>query len=119
VDNNRNNIYSVIMKDFLTDFGNKIRYYRELKNLSQEKFAEKIDVSRSTITSIETGKSFVKYNTIKKICTVLNVQPRDLFDFELDTLTKENEYAYQISTLSKNLSPDKQKHIIEILKTFQ
>lgn len=119
MDNNQNYIYSVVMEDFLKNFGNKIRYYRELCALSQEKFAEKIDLSRSSITSIETGKSFVKYKTLKLICSVLNVEPCALFDFKSDMLTKENEYAHQISTLSKNLSPDKQKHIIEILKTFQ
>lgn len=107
------------MGNLLLEFGKKVKYYRKLAGFSQEILAEKLDLTPTTITLIETGRNFVNYATLENICSVLNVEPFALFDFKSDMLTKENEYAHQISTLSKNLSPDKQKHIIEILKTFQ
>ena len=107
------------MCNLLLEFGKKVKYYRKLAGFSQEILAEKLDLTPTTITLIETGRNFVNSATLENICSVLNVEPCALFDFKSDMLTKENEYAHQISTLSKNLSPDKQKHIIEILKTFQ
>ena len=107
------------MSDLLVEFGKKVKYYRKLAGFSQETLAEKLDLTPTTITLIETGRNFVNSATLEKICSALNVEPYSLFDFKSGTLTKENEYAHQISTLSKNLSLDKQKHIIEILKTFQ
>ena len=41
------------MEDFLGKFGHKVKEFRKLSGLSQEKFAELIEVSPTTVTAIE------------------------------------------------------------------
>lgn len=106
------------MEDFLEQFGQRVKYLRKVCGFSQEKFAEKIEVSPTTVTAIETGKNFVTYTTLKNICCVLNVKPRDLFDFEVKDSVENNIQLHQIITRAKKLTPAQQKQVIEILKTF-
>jgi transcriptional regulator with XRE-family HTH domain len=57
--------------------GLRIKIARISKGLTQEQLAEKINKTRPLISSIEqTGK--VNYYTLKKICSILNIDPDDL-----------------------------------------
>lgn len=59
---------------------NKIKYYRELKNLSQEELAKASDVSRTTISGLENGTIKVTTNTtMDKIANALGVSTIELF----------------------------------------
>ena len=57
------------MDEFLKKFGEKVRSYREVYGYSQEKLAEIADVSTNTVNSIENGKTFFTYQTLKNINT--------------------------------------------------
>lgn len=106
------------MDDFLKRFGLKVKELRKLCGFSQEKFAEMIDVSPTTVTAIETGKNFVTYKTLRNICSALNVSPSDLFNFDIK-IADENKLLHQITVRAKALSAAQQKQVIEILKTFE
>lgn len=59
---------------------NKIKYYRELKNLSQEELAKASNVSRTTISGLENGTIKVTTNTtMDKIANALGVSTIELF----------------------------------------
>ena len=59
---------------------NKIKYYRELKNWSQEELAEYSNVSRTTISGFENGTIKVTTNTtMDKIAEALGVITIELF----------------------------------------
>ena len=45
-----------LIKDYRIKLGDKIRIVREKKGYSQEQLAEKMKISRSTISKIENGK---------------------------------------------------------------
>lgn len=107
------------MVDFIEKFGQKVKELRKLCGFSQEKFAELIDVSTTTVTAIETGRNFVTYTTLKNICCVLNVEPRDLFDFDVKMTNDSDKLLHEITARSKSLTPAQQKQVIEILKTFE
>ena len=62
------------------NIGNRIKKYREIKNLSQEELADRIFVSRPTISNWETNKF---YPDIQSICLLCNV-----FDISLDDFIK-------------------------------
>lgn len=62
-------------------FGLNIVYYRKLHRLTQLQLAELIDVDRSHISAIELGKVGVSFDVLFKLCEVLQVNPKDLFDF--------------------------------------
>jgi transcriptional regulator with XRE-family HTH domain len=60
-------------------FGKNIKKYRILHDLSQERLAEKMDVSINTISEIETGKKFVRAETLIGFASVFKTEVYELF----------------------------------------
>lgn len=69
---------------FYQKFGLNVVYYRKRKKLSQLKLAEQLDISRTHISAIELGNVGVSFEVIFKLCEVLEVTPKQLFDFRED-----------------------------------
>lgn len=107
------------MDEFLKNFGEKVREYRELCSFSQERLAELSEVSTNTINSIENGKTFLTYQTLKNISFALNIDPTELFNFKVKLNTEAEGLLHEITARSKSLTPAQQKQVIEILKTFE
>ena len=70
------------MNEIKKKLGKKIKYYREQKGLTQEELAEKLDFNCRSLSFIECGTNFVTADTLEKLCNVLSVTPKQLFDFE-------------------------------------
>lgn len=66
----------------LKKLGNKVRYYRKLRGISQEKLAELISLSRNYIGMIERAEVNTPVGTIFDIAKVLKIDTKDLFDFK-------------------------------------
>ncbi len=59
---------------------NKIKYYREKKNMSQEQLASKSGVSRPTISALENNERYdVKIGTMTAIADALEEKIQDVF----------------------------------------
>ena len=59
---------------------NKVKEYREKEGLTQEELAKKSEISRNTISSIETGvNTNVTYETMEKIAKALNKKVSTIF----------------------------------------
>ena len=57
----------------MISIGEKIRELRKFNNLSQTKFAEKLQTTQDTVSLWELGKSYPDIESIVKICTLFNV----------------------------------------------
>ena len=68
-------------KKFYEQFGLNVVYYRKTKRLTQMKLAELADIDRSHISAIELGNVGVSFDVIFKLCEVLEITPKQLFDF--------------------------------------
>ena len=68
-------------KELYEKFGLNVVYYRKRKRLTQLQLAELIFVDRSHISAIELGNVGVSFDVIFKLCDVLEIKPKDLFDF--------------------------------------
>ncbi len=68
-------------KDLYESFGLNIVYYRKRKKLTQLQLAELVDVDRSHISALELGKVGISLDVIFKLCEVLDILPKELFDF--------------------------------------
>ena len=68
-------------KSLYEKFGLNVVYYRKRKKLTQLQLAELADIDRSHISAIELGNVGVSFDVIFKLCEVLEVKPRELFDF--------------------------------------
>ena len=68
-------------KHLYENFGLNVVYYRKRKRLTQLKLAELVDIDRSHISAIELGNVGVSFDVIFKMCEVLEITPKELFDF--------------------------------------
>ena len=68
-------------KKYYEQFGLNVVYYRKEKRLTQLKLAELVDIDRSHISAIELGNVGVSFDVIFKLCEVLEITPKQLFDF--------------------------------------
>ncbi len=50
--------------------GNQVKRYRKKNNLSQEQLAEKMGIATNSLSSIETGNSFMTVNTLEKLLNI-------------------------------------------------
>lgn len=62
------------------EVGNQIKKYRQSIKLTQEELAEKIYVTRQTVSNWERGKNYPDLNSLIMLC--------DLFNISLDILVK-------------------------------
>ena len=61
--------------------GLNIAYYRKRKGLTQMKLAELLEIDRSHMSAIELATVGVSLDVIFKFCKVLDITPKELFDF--------------------------------------
>ena len=68
-------------KPLYEKFGLNVVYYRKKRKLTQLQLAELAEVDRSHISAIELGNVGVSMDVIFKLSEVLEIAPKDLFDF--------------------------------------
>ena len=65
-----------------------VRKYRKLSNMTQDKLAEKADISTTYVANIECGKTWISDKTLEKISKSLHIETYQLFipeDYERKT----------------------------------
>lgn len=70
------------MNDLKKLFGKRVKIFRQKQKLSQEELAEKIGIAVTNMGKIERGESFVTAATLAKLAQVLDIEVKELFDFE-------------------------------------
>ena len=73
-------------------FGRRITAIRKKRGLTQEKLAERADVTNNFISHIETCRSIPSLETVVKLCNALDVTPDALL---LGTETRSRAYLTQ------------------------
>lgn len=63
--------------------GLNIAYYRKERRLSQSQLAERVNISRTHMSRIETADCAVSLDVVFDICDALDVLPSKLFDFRM------------------------------------
>lgn len=97
-------------------FSRNVKTARIFAGLTQEKLAELIGIQTSTLGQIESGKYFVKADTIEKICNVLDVFPSRLFKTKnIDINSSEKELFDSIVKNLKECNSDELKLMHKIV----
>lgn len=89
--------------------GNNVRFIRKSNKLSQEKFAELLDLSPQFISDLERGVQGISLTTMVKICNTMKCSPLVI----LSNLIEFDNYNNEIDDFI-NLSEKNQ----EIVKTI-
>lgn len=78
------------------ELNNQIRKYRTSLNLSQEELAEKVYVSRQTVSNWETGKSYPDIHSLLLLSSLFDISLDQLIKGDIEIMKKEiNEAAVQ------------------------
>lgn len=102
------------MKTLKQKLGARIQEIRKSKNLTQESLAEKIDMDKPNLSNIECGKRFMTAETLEKIAKALEVEEKELFNF--NHLKAKEEL---INAINNELAQFKEKELIFVYKTIQ
>ncbi len=74
----KNKPYNYYM-DVKKELGLKIKRLRQKEGLTQEQFAEKLNIATRTLAGIEIGESFVSAQTIENILNYSDISFEDFF----------------------------------------
>ena len=100
-------------KEINIQVGEQIKAARERAGLTQEQFAERIDVSPQFVSDMERGVVGVSLTTLKRVCMVLGVSSDQiLFGSQTDNI------AASIAERCKSLSPEQLVILGEIIGKF-
>ena len=110
-------IYNITM-DVKKEIGTKIKKLRQKTGLTQEEFAEKINIATRTLAGIEIGESFVSAHTIEKIMQYFNITFEDFFI--TSHLRPKEELMNDIVIYLNKIKDDRNKieTIYKIIKTI-
>ena len=71
------------------ELGNKIKYYRGEKELSQEELAERVYVTRQSISNWENNKNYPDINSIVLLSEVFEISIDNLIKGDVEQMKKE------------------------------
>ena len=77
------------MKDLGKKLGTRIKEIRKSRGLSQERLAEKVDISPRYLSRLEVGQQIPSIETLAGLAEALEVQLWELFTFGHDGTAKE------------------------------
>ena len=81
--------------------GNKINQLRKLSGMTQEQLAEKLNVSRQTISKWESGSSFPDIESVVKVSEIFQVSLDDLLKEGEASVTNKNDERITLEDLVK------------------
>lgn len=75
------------------ELNNQIRKYRAILELSQEELAEKVYVTRQTVSNWENGKSYPDIHSLLLLSSLFNISLDQLIKGDIDIMKKEISQA--------------------------
>ena len=72
-------------------FGENLKLIRKNKNMSQEELAEKVNVTRQSVSKWENGEAYPEMNNILELCKIFNCKINDLVHTDMSDITSLDE----------------------------
>ena len=72
-------------------FGDNLKLIRKNKGMSQEELAEKVNVTRQSVSKWENGEAYPEMNNILELCKIFNCKINDLVHTDMSDITSLDE----------------------------
>lgn len=95
--------------------GQKIREYRKLHSFTQEELAEKIGISPTHMSHIETGSTKLSLPVLVDLSKVLQVTTDSIIQIENQNIKNKSNFE-EFGEIYKKLPTEKQKALLEIAR---
>ncbi len=90
-------------------FGENLKKYRKILNLSQEELSEKLGISVNHLSNIEVGKKFISSELLERIYEIMHVTPSALFySSEYDGID-DNKISIMMKLVDKKVKEMKEE----------
>lgn len=89
-------------------FGENLKLIRKNKKMSQEQLAEKLNVSRQSVSKWENGEAYPEMNNILELCKIFNLKINDLIHTDMSDISSLDEEV--VMSLVK-FNQDKQNQV--------
>ena len=94
----------------------RLKKARTENNLTQEKLAEKLNVSIAFLSRIERGSSHISLKRLSQICDILGISEGSILN---GSSNNSNTYlSSEFDDILKSTTPEKQKLIYKIAKVI-
>lgn len=102
--------------------GNKIKYYREKKNVSQKELGEFLNTTSQTISRYESGTRGTNQDVLFALADYFGISINEFFpptsSKNVTTIATDDETGYKVQLLSnepyENLTKEEQEELIEM-----
>ncbi|MBQ7127024.1 helix-turn-helix transcriptional regulator [bacterium] len=98
-------------------FGKHLKSIRESHGLTQQEFAELVNMQPNSIGQIEIGYKAVSFSTLERFSEKLNMDYKEFFDFEGVT-QNENYLSEALASELRNLDAESQKFVLSSVKNM-
>lgn len=95
--------------------GERIRYVRNSKNITQSALADSIHISPSFMNRIESGSSMPSIDTVCAIADALHSSPQELL-CDIFVYTDDTSVSERIKNIVEQLPAEKQQLVLETLE---
>ena len=102
------------MKTDYVLIGERIKFWRQQRRLTQEELAEAVELTSGFISLIETGKKRASLETLLSICRVLNITLNDLLVG--NQINSVSDYNTEFWELTVKLNESERHIVFEITK---
>lgn len=96
--------------------GKKIKEIRAKRKITQEEFSEMIGLEPSSLSNIETGKSFPSMVTLLNIMQKFDIKPQEIFDYTY--LDNSENLDDKIIEIIKKQPYERKQILYRIVKSF-
>lgn len=97
-------------------FGDNLKTLRKSKNISQEILAEKVNVSRQSVSKWETGEAYPEMNNILELCKIFHCHINDLVN---DNMVDINNMDEEVKMSVVKFKSEKQKKVKTLSKIME
>jgi len=104
------------MEDKKLLIAGKIKEIRAKLNITQDAFSEMIGLETSSLSNIETGKSYPSMQTFLNIIGKFKIKPEEFFDF--DYLNTAENLDEEMIEIIKTQPYDRKQILYRIIKQF-
>ena len=106
-------------------FCDNLKALRKADNISQERLAEKVGVSRQSVSKWETGEAYPEMSNIVALCTVFHCEITDLINSQISDAisfkesSKKESIMKEEKSLKKAEKPEINKKFVKISKVVR
>jgi len=106
----------------LINFGNRVKFFRKQKGLTQFQLANLVNRSEETISNIERGINSTKLGIMEQIAKALEIDIVDFFNCPIanDSSKEKIELIHKLISLAQNQKDlDLLRILVELLSKFK